>query len=80
MTYIVYTKEDCGFCVMLKKLLESKDLEYTEVNIEEDDDARQFLINEGHRSVPQIYKSGMLIEGGFTGMKKYLAEQDLGTL
>lgn len=75
--YTVYTKNGCGFCDMLKMLLESKDIEFTAINIDDDEESKQFVIQEGHRSVPQIYKDGKLfVEGGFQGMKKYLSEQD----
>jgi len=82
----VYTKNNCGFCVMLKNLLTKKGYDFTEVNIEEDEDAYTFVIEEGHKSMPQIYEDGsVFVEGGFEGMRAYLAEQEinntnLGTL
>jgi glutaredoxin len=82
----IYTKHDCGFCVMLKTLLERKQIDYEEININQDENAREFLKQAGHRTVPQIYCEGELfVEGGFNGMKKYLAEQEqlthsLGTI
>lgn len=46
--------------------------EYEEVNIETDTEARDFLISEGHRTMPQLYLNGkLLIEGGAQGLKKY---------
>jgi hypothetical protein len=34
---------------------------------------RDFVLSEGHRTVPQIYQNGELfVEGGYTGMKQYL--------
>lgn len=51
----VYTKTVCPMCLQMKKLLQLKGIEFREVNIEEDGNARMFLISEGHKSVPQLY-------------------------
>ena len=51
----IYSKTECAFCVQAKNILESHDIPFKEVNIEENDESREFLMNKGHRSVPQIY-------------------------
>jgi glutaredoxin 3 len=67
----VYSKNNCPFCVQAKRLLETKGIEYTEVKIDENDEARNFLLSEKHRTVPQIYKDGqLLVEGGYQGLAK----------
>jgi glutaredoxin len=67
----VYSKNNCPFCVKAKHLLETKGVAYTEVKIEETPEAREFVVAEGHRTVPQIYKDGkLLVEGGFHGLEK----------
>lgn len=53
-----------------KQLLESKGVNYTEVNIEQDTDARQMLVDQGLRSVPQIFHGYEIIPGGFQGLAK----------
>ena len=70
----VYSKNNCPFCVRAKQLLESKNVPYTEVNIENDQDARQMLVDQGLRSVPQIFHGYELIPGGFDGLNKQPAE------
>ena len=70
----VYSKNNCPFCDRAKQLLESKDVPYTEVNIENDTDARQMLVDKGLRSVPQIFHGYELIPGGFDGLNKQPAE------
>ena len=70
----VYSKNNCPFCVRAKQLLESKDVPYTEVNIEYDQDARQMLVDQGLRSVPQIFYGYELIPGGFDGLNKQPAK------
>jgi glutaredoxin len=66
----VYSKNNCPYCDRAKQLLESKDVPYTEVNIEYDQDARQMLVDQGLRSVPQIFYGYELIPGGFDGLSK----------
>ena len=62
----VYSKNNCPFCVQAKNLLKLKGLDYQEVKIDEDDTAKQFIVGEGHRTVPQIYQDGkLLVEGGY---------------
>ena len=55
MTVKVYTKNACGYCNMAKNLLKSKNITFEEVNIDDQPEAREFVINEGHRTMPQIY-------------------------
>lgn len=67
----VYSKNNCPFCVQAKSLLQLKGIEYEEIKIDESSEAREFIVGEGHRTVPQIYKDGkLLVEGGFQGLKK----------
>jgi glutaredoxin len=66
----VYSKNNCPYCVRAKQLLESKGVEYTEVNIEKDPESRQMLVDKGLRSVPQIFHGYELIPGGFDGLSK----------
>lgn len=72
----VYSKNQCGFCDAAIKLLESKGVAYEVIKIDENSDAREFVLGEGHRSVPQIYKDGKLfVAGGFNGLKSLSDEQ-----
>lgn len=71
----VYSKNNCPYCEQAKNLLTLKGVEYTVVKIDEDPTAREFVISEGHRTVPQIYRDGkLLVEGGFQGLQKQPAE------
>jgi glutaredoxin 3 len=75
----VYSKDPCPFCVQAKRLLEARGIEYTELRIDQDETARQFVLSQGHRTVPQLYKDGKLfVEGGFQGLTK-LTEEELRT-
>ena len=64
----IYSKNNCPFCTKAKALLEIKGIEYTEVNIEQDADARQRLVEAGARTVPQIYINEQLLPGGYNGL------------
>jgi len=71
----VYSKNNCAFCTQAKNLLKSKGIEYTEVKIDEDAEAKDFVLAQGHRTVPQIYKDGtLLVEGGYQGLAKQSTE------
>ena len=71
----VYSKNNCPFCVQAKNLLKLKGVEFQEVKIDEDTAAKEFVLSEGHRTVPQIYKDGqVLVEGGYQGLARQPAE------
>jgi len=65
----LYTKNNCGYCLQAKALLKNNDIPYEEINIEQNPDAMTFVLNEGHRTMPQIYCEGKLfVEGGYQGL------------
>ena len=71
----VYSKNNCPFCVQAKNLLKLKGIDFQEVKIDEDTTAKEFILSEGHRTVPQIYKDGqVLVEGGYQGLARQPAE------
>ena len=73
----VYSKNHCSFCDKAKHLLKNKNIAYKEVKIDEDQDAREWLIAQGHRTAPQIYKGDELfVEGGYQGLAK-LSDEEL---
>lgn len=85
----LYTKNNCGYCLQAKALLKNNDIPFEEVNIETDIDAMNFVLNEGHRTMPQLYDDGKLfVEGGYQGLaqmgvdtiKTKLGLTDLGSL
>lgn len=77
----LYSKTVCPYCVNAKNYLKSKNIEFREINIEQDAEAREFILAEGHRTVPQIYYGGrLLIEGGWTGLSKMSADEIRGEI
>lgn len=76
----VYSKNNCPYCVQAKTQLSNWGVEYQEVNIEEDAEARDFIINEGHRTMPQIYRNGKpFVKGGAQGLAK-LTKDEVNTM
>ena len=64
----VYSKNNCPFCDRAKSLLENKGIAYETINIEEHPNAREFLVDQGLRSVPQIFNGTTLLPGGYQGL------------
>jgi glutaredoxin len=64
----VYSKNNCPFCDRATALLESKDVPFKMIKMEENSGAREFLMEQGLRSVPQIFKNGVLLPGGYQGL------------
>jgi glutaredoxin len=64
----VYSKNNCPFCDRATALLESKDVPFKLIKMEENSGAREFLMEQGLRSVPQIFKNGILLPGGYQGL------------
>lgn len=72
----IYSKTHCPNCVNAKNFLKSKNIDFEEKNIETDPDAHEFLVEHGHRSVPQIYFGDKLfVEGGWSGLSKMSTEE-----
>lgn len=52
----MYTTPWCGYCKRLKTQLDRADIEYTEIDIERDPDAAEFVmsVNGGNQTVPTV--------------------------
>jgi glutaredoxin 3 len=70
----VYTKNNCPYCDRAKSLLESKGISYKEIDIQNDPKSKEFLMEQGLRTVPQIFDSSTLLPGGFQGLDSKPAE------
>lgn len=69
---IIWSKENCPFCVQAKSLLKLKGIEFEERNINKDWTKDQLLeAVPTARTLPQIFLDEELI-GGFTELKKHL--------
>jgi len=76
MTLTIYSKNMCPFCDHAKNYLKQHNIPYEETNIEHDADARNFVMSQGHRTVPQIYLNGeIFVAGGWEGLSKMNANE-----
>jgi glutaredoxin len=75
---IIYSKNNCGYCVKAKSLLNNLGLTYTEKKIENflTTEALFEEIGKQVRSMPQIKINGELI-GGYNQLIEYLMDKKL---
>ena len=68
---VIYTADNCPYCTMAKRLLDSKGLSYSEINIANDSEKRKALMQKsgGQRTVPQIFINDQHI-GGYSDLSK----------
>lgn len=72
----VYSKANCPHCDNAKGLLKLNEIQFNEVRVDQDTVAREWLMAQGHRSVPQLYLNGELfVENGYTGLSKLTKDQ-----
>lgn len=57
----LYSNTGCGKCAMLKKWMEMKKIPYEELNISENEEARQNLLSKGLRQLPQLEIDGEIV-------------------
>ena len=74
---VVYTTPWCGFCWAAKRLLHAREIEFLEIDVSGDGDARAWLRQaSGQHTVPQIFFGGRSI-GGYTELAALDAEGEL---
>ncbi|MFH2113508.1 MAG: glutaredoxin 3 [Spirochaetota bacterium] len=61
----VYTTKVCPYCVRAKALLQRKGVAFQEIDVSDDDAAREALVqkSDGRRTVPQIFIDGSCVGG-----------------
>ena len=50
----VYSKPSCVQCVATKKALDKADIDYTVIDISQDDEARELVLGLGYKGVPVV--------------------------
>ena len=65
MKVAIYTKNNCIWCDRAKLLLDSKDIEFKEIDLSDDQTREKFYnsIGENVKTVPQIYIDDLRIGG-----------------
>lgn len=66
---VMYATDWCGYCARARRLLQSKGVEFTEIDVDSVEGARaQMRQRSGRTSVPQVFIDGRHI-GGYDDMK-----------
>ena len=52
---ILYTQDDCNYCVLMKRKLKEWGYLFDECNLSWHPENKKFLKEQGHRTVPQLY-------------------------
>jgi glutaredoxin 3 len=76
----LYTTDPCSFCVRVKALLKSRDVEFDEINLAKDPAGRIELARRtGMMSFPQVLVGDRLI-GGYAEVQKAVDDGELDEL
>lgn len=74
----IYSRNNCAHCQSAKQFLQQRNINFREVNIEQDPQAREFVQSQGHRTVPQIYVGDrLLVDGGWSALSKLSTQEIL---
>lgn len=75
---IVWSKDNCPYCVKAKRMLDGKGIRYEERNITAGPWTKEQLLEAAPnaRTVPQIFLHGKYI-GGSDALEKYFEEHDM---
>jgi GrxC family glutaredoxin len=74
---VVYSTEVCPYCVMAKRLLESKGLTYREIDVTHDEALQQEMVTRsGRRTAPEIFIDDDLV-GGYDDLARLNATGEL---
>lgn len=80
MSIILYSTDYCPFCIRAKKLLQSKSLDFKEINLSSNrDELIKLTQKTGMQTVPQIFIHGKLI-GGFQELSELEQNGELDQL
>jgi len=77
---LIYTTKLCPYCVMAKRLLTQKGVDYTEINVDAEPGLREaMMLKTKRRTVPQIYIGDFHV-GGFDELYALDQQKKLDTL
>ncbi|AGN51628.1 ribonucleoside diphosphate reductase subunit beta [Vibrio phage eugene 12A10] len=63
----VFSKPECPFCVKLKKFLRDNQFEYSEIDVSINPERKQWLLDKGLKTVPQVFEDDGTYQGDCTG-------------
>ena len=72
--FYIYSKQGCGFCDRLVDFMDSKQISYEKLTLDDDYSRQEFVIKFGHHSsFPQVIHENKMI-GGMKDTVRYLME------
>ena len=76
----IYSGNRCAYCNAAKRILDSKGINYTDINVDEDPDLRNEMVERTNRkTVPQIFIGDEHV-GGFDALSELNHEGKLDKL
>ena len=69
--YKVYGTRICLYCDKAENLLKTEELPFEKIYIDEDDNAKDYIVEQGFKTVPQIWLDDKWI-GGYDDLVKFL--------
>ncbi len=76
----LFSKSNCPACLKTEALLNSYNIPYIVSKIDEDPLAKDFILSQGHRQIPQLYVGDKLfVQGGYLGLVK-MSEREIKEL
>ena len=77
---IIYRTQFCPYCDMAKRLFDEMGVDYEQIDVSDDAEAREQLIERtGQRTVPQIFINGKPV-GGYTDVRALKTSGELDEL
>ena len=77
MTYTVYSKSSCPFCVKVLRALQLAEVKYVEYKLDRDFTRDEFIEKFGKTTFPRVLLNNETLIGGCTETVQYLRENKL---
>ena len=75
----IYGTKTWSYCIRAKDLCTVNNLPFIEINISENEEAKQMLLENNYKTVPQIWNDEEYI-GGYTDLVKYVSGKGTANL
>lgn len=72
--YTMFGHSQCTYCVKAKALFMARGIPFEYKDVREDDEAREFIVGQGLKTVPQIYLGDTRI-GGYDDLCNFLDQK-----
>jgi len=66
----IYSQDGCMYCNLSKILMMERGIEFEEIDVRSDDEAKSLFEMNGFKTVPQIFTDRDVYIGGYQDLKK----------